>query len=499
MGRLAAWGERTGQARSTRKSAGTAQTPAKGSPESAVPSDTAKAEATSSEQGSARTAQSASFNELFTRALRELRGVDLSDSDLRAMEDSLPDHLRMTFVVHDHDGRELGSGKDLGYLKRTLAGATDRALRTAVRQALSEAQKRSAKTAQTQGEPQAGEVSTEADAFTTAQATAPNAGAKVPAGAASAMESGEQELFADNLEAFPSAPLPQSVESRAQGLLIRAFPALVPQGDRDNPLAGVRVMANASQARSEHRLGIANLVLRAIRLSTKRVSTRWTGREALMLTSTPYPSTEALIADAQLASVRALSDTLAGERGLWAIRDASAFEDLCTRIRDRHEDQVYSIIEVVVRAMESWAQLQDRLAEASGPAYSNLRSDVQEIASSLVFDGFIAATPLERLLNLPRYIQAQSVRLRKALRSPADVSRDEKSRMALSQIDEEVEELRELMDTRPFDGRHEAAFEELLWMREELRVSLFAQELGTARKISPQRMLAAIDRLHEAI
>ena len=218
-----------------------------------------------------------------------------------------------------------------------------------------------------------------------------------------------------------------------------------------------------------------------------------------MLTSTPYPSTEALIADAQLASVRALSDTLAGERGLWAIRDASAFEDLSTRIRDRHEDQVYSIIEVVVRAMESWAQLQDRLAEASGPAYSNLRSDVQAIASSLVFDGFIAATPLERLLNLPRYIQAQSVRLRKALRSPADVSRDEKSRMALSQIDEEVEELRELMDTRPFDGRHEAAFEELLWMREELRVSLFAQELGTARKISPQRMLAAIDRLHEAI
>ena len=499
LGRLAAWGERTGQARSTRKSAGTAQTPAKGSPESAVPSDTAKAEATSSEQGSARTAESASFNELFTRALRELRGVDLSDSDLRAMEDSLPDHLRMTFVVHDHDGRELGSGKDLGYLKRTLAGATDRALRTAVRQALSEAQKRSAKTAQAQGEPQAGDVPNKADTVTGDHSPAPNAGSKAPAGAASAMESGEQELFADNLEAFPSAPLPQSVESRAQGLLIRAFPALVPQGDRDNPLAGVRVMANASQARSEHRLGIANLVLRAIRLSTKRVSTRWTGREALMLTSTPYPSTEALIADAQLASVRALSDTLAGERGLWAIRDASAFEDLCTRIRDRHEDQVYSIIEVVVRAMESWAQLQDRLTEASGPAYSSLRSDVQEIASSLVFDGFIAATPLERLLNLPRYVQAQSVRLRKALRSPADVSRDEKSRMALSQIDEEVEELRELMDTRPFDGRHEAAFEELLWMREELRVSLFAQELGTARKISPQRMLAAIDRLHEAI
>ena len=381
-----------------------------------------------------------------------------------------------------------------------MAGATDSALRTAVRQALTEAQERSAQGKHRSGaeaKPESGKPSKPAASDAKVRTL------EKPATASGAIAASEgtpgSELFADDLEDFPTTSLPTSIESQAQGLTIRAFPALVPQGKPENPLAGVRVMANASQARSEHGLGVANLVLRRVQLSTKRVSTRWSGREALMLTSTPYRSSEALIADAQWASVRTLTVSLSGNQGLWAVRDRSSFDDLSQRVRDLHEDQVYSIIEVVVRAMESWAQLQDTLATADAQAYSSLREDVERIANSLVFDGFISATPIERLRNLPRYIQAQSLRVRKALRSPSDLARDERSAQALAQVDDELNELRELMDTRPFDARHASAFEELLWMREELRVSLFAQELGTARKISPQRMLAAIDRLHEAI
>ena len=484
LGRLAAWGQKTGQGRSDKR--------------------LSKASTPTQNPGGAHTAatqaDSTSFDELFTRAIRELRGVDLSDSDLHAMHDALPDHLLMTFVVYDREGRELGSGKDLGYLKRTLAGATDSALRTAVRQALTEAQERRA-----QGKHRSdAEAKPESGRSSRTESVEPKARTQGKAATASGAIDGSEgtpgsELFADHLEDFPTTPLPTSIESQAQGLTIRAFPALVPQGKPENPLAGVRVMANASQARSEHGLGVANLVLRRVQLSTKRVSTRWGGREALMLTSTPYRSSEALIADAQWASVRTLTVSLSGNQGLWAVRDRSSFDDLSQRVRDLHEDQVYSIIEVVVRAMESWAQLQDTLATADAQAYSSLREDVERIANSLVFDGFIAATPIERLRNLPRYIQAQSLRVRKALRSPSDLARDERSAQTLAQVDDELNELRDLMDTRPFDARHASAFEELLWMREELRVSLFAQELGTARKISPQRMLAAIDRLHEAI
>ena len=508
LGRLAAWGQKTGQGRSDKRlsKASTSTKDERGqgrdlSAASSVQSSDRSPKSSTQNSDGTRTAtaqtHSASFDELFTRAIRELRGVDLSDSDIHTMRDALPDHLLMTFVVHDRQGRELGSGKDLGYLKRTLAGATDSALRTAVRQALTEAQERSAHRSDAKPKPEPGRYSRTASGD-------PKARAQGKVATASGTIDGSEgtpgsELFADNLEDFPITPLPPSIESQAQGLTIRAFPALVPQGKPKNPLAGVRVMANASQARSEHGLGVANLVLRRVQLSTKRVSTRWSGREALMLTSTPYRSSEALIADAQWASVRTLTVSLSGNQGLWTVRNRSSFDDLSQRVRDLHEDQVYSIIEVVVRAMESWAQLQDTLATADAQAYCALREDVERVAHSLVFDGFIAATPIERLRNLPRYIQAQSLRVRKALRSPSDLARDEGSVQALAQVDDELNELRELMDTRPFDARHASAFEELLWMREELRVSLFAQELGTARKISPQRMLAAIDRLHEAI
>ena len=508
LGRLAAWGQKTGQGRSDKRlskaSTSTQDERGKGrdlsAASSAQTSDRAPKSSTQN-PGGTRTAtaqtDSVSFDELLARAIRELRGVDLSDSDIRTMRDALPDHLLMTFVVHDRQGRELGSGKDLGYLKRTLAGATDSALRTAVRQALTEAQERSAHRSDAEAKPESGKRSRTASGEPKARAQGKEATAS---GAIDGSEgTAGSEFFADDLEDFPTIPLPPSIESQAQGLTIRAFPALVPQGKPENPLAGVRVMANASQARSEHGLGVANLVLRRVQLSTKRVSTRWSGREALMLTSTPYRSSEALIADAQWASVRTLTVSLSGNQGLWTVRNRSSFDELSQRVRDLHEDQVYSIIEVVVRAMESWAQLQDTLATADAQAYCALREDVERVAHSLVFDGFIAATPIERLRNLPRYIQAQSLRVRKALRSPSDLARDERSAQALAQVDDELNELRELMDTRPFDARHASAFEELLWMREELRVSLFAQELGTARKISPQRMLAAIDRLHEAI
>ena len=508
LGRLAAWGQKTGQGRSDKRlskaSTSTQDEGGKGrdlSAASSAQSSDRSPKSSTQNPGGTRTATAqtdpASFDELFTRAIRELRGVDLSDSDIHTMRDALPDHLLMTFVVHDRQGRELGSGKDLGYLKRTLAGATDSALRTAVRQALTEAQERSAHRSDAEAKPESGKHSRTASGEPKARAQGKEAAAS---GAIDGSEGAPgSELFADDLEDFPTTPLPPSIESQAQGLTIRAFPALVPQGKPENPLAGVRVMANASQARSEHGLGVANLVLRRVQLLTKRVSTRWSGREALMLTSTPYRSTEALIADAQWASVRTLTVSLSGNQGLWTIRNRSSFDDLSQRVKDLHEDQVYSIIEVVVRAMESWAQLQDTLATADAQAYCALREDVERIAHSLVFDGFIAATPIERLRNLPRYIQAQSLRVRKALRSPSDLARDEGSVQALAQVDDELNELRELMDTRPFDARHASAFEELLWMREELRVSLFAQELGTARKISPQRMLATIDRLHEAI
>ena len=112
-------------------------------------------------------------------------------------------------------------------------------------------------------------------------------------------------------------------------------------------------MASAAEADREHRAGLARLLLSRIALATNRVTTRWTGREALMLAASPYADTAALVADAQLASALSLVDELSTPAD---VRDPEAFETLVAAARDAHEDRVYQILSHVVRALEASAE-----------------------------------------------------------------------------------------------------------------------------------------------
>ena len=79
------------------------------------------------------------FEEAFATAIRVLRGVELSESDLSHARSKLPPHLLMTFVVLDSHGVEIGAGTDLVHLQRELASRAEEAIRSAVRGAVAEA------------------------------------------------------------------------------------------------------------------------------------------------------------------------------------------------------------------------------------------------------------------------------------------------------------------------------------------------------------------------
>ncbi|WP_291452339.1 DUF3418 domain-containing protein, partial [Actinomyces sp. ICM47] len=301
-------------------------------------------------------------------AVRVLRGVDLSEADLAHARAHLPDHLRMTFVVTDASDKELGAGKDLAYLQRSLAHDANKAVRTAVRAALEEASekqarrnkcgrggKRSATTGTngtTSGTPSPTDTSTgsrggENPSTPTSGMTATGNGPRDAAQASSP----DPTFHADAITEMPT--LPRSITQTSSAMTLRAFPALVPQGTAVAPAAGVRVMASAAEADREHRAGLARLLLTRVALATNRVTTRWTGREALMLAASPYADTTALVADAQLASALALVDELSTPAN---VRDPEAFETLVATARDAHEDRVYQILSHVVRALEASAE-----------------------------------------------------------------------------------------------------------------------------------------------
>ncbi len=142
MGRLAAWGATSGKL-STRNSP--AKPPKKAAQKEAPAAESSQQDTPASEAPKPRPLTEGSVLDALAHAVRVLRGVDLSEADLAHARAHLPDHLRMTFVVTDASGKELGAGKDLAYLQRSLASDANKAVRTAVRAALEEAGEKQAR------------------------------------------------------------------------------------------------------------------------------------------------------------------------------------------------------------------------------------------------------------------------------------------------------------------------------------------------------------------
>ena len=423
-------------------------------------------------------------------AVRVLRGVDLSDSDLAHARAHLPDHLRMTFVVTDASGKELGAGKDLAYLQRSLASAANKAVRTAVRAALEEAGEKQARRNK-RGRGASEKAAARGGEDSPTHASASGGAQSAPGGTHTPKDtqasSPDPAFHADGITQMPT--LPRSITQTSGAMTLRAFPALVPQGSAAAPAAGVRVMASAAEADREHRAGLARLLLSRVALATNRVTTRWTGREALMLAASPYADTAALVADAQLASALALVDELSTPAD---VRDPEAFETLVAAARDAHEDRVYHILSHVVRALEASAEADAAVRSHPQASLKETTRDVAAHGKTLLYEGFVSATPASALPHLGRYLRAGAVRIERAASSPGALARDLEDMDRIHQAEAEIAATRQALERRPYDARRYAALTQARWMAEELRVSMFAQTLGTPGKVSMKRLLGVL-------
>ena len=489
MGRLAAWGATSGRL-STRNSP--AKAPKKAAPKEApAPESTQQGAPAASEAPKPRPLTEGPVLDALAHAVRVLRGVDLSEADLAHARAHLPDHLRMTFVVTDASGKELGAGKDLAYLQRSLASDANKAVRTAVRAALEEAgEKQARRNKRGRGASEKAAARGGEDSSTHASnggAQSAPGGTHAPKDAQASAPAPDPAFHADGVMQMPT--LPRSITQTSGTMTLRAFPALVPQGSAAAPAAGVRVMASAAEADREHRAGLARLLLSRVALATNRVTTRWTGREALMLAASPYADTAALVADAQLASALALVDELSTPAD---VRDPEAFETLVAATRDAHEDRVYQILSHVVRALEASAEADAAVRSHPQASLEETTRDVAAHGKTLLYEGFVSATPASALPHLARYLRAGAVRIERAASSPGALARDLEDMDRIHQAEAEIAATREALERRPYDARRDAALTQARWMAEELRVSMFAQTLGTPNKVSMKRLLGVL-------
>ncbi len=130
---------------------------------------------------------------------------------------------------------------------------------------------------------------------------------------------------------------------------------------------------------------------------------------------------QALVADAQLASALSLVDELSTPAD---VRDPEAFETLVAAARDAHEDRVYQILSHVVRALEASAEADAAVRSHPQASLEETTRDVALHGKTLLYEGFVSATPASALPHLARYLRAGAVRIERAASSPGALGRD---------------------------------------------------------------------------
>ncbi|OLO45889.1 ATP-dependent helicase [Actinomyces oris] len=441
------------------------------------------------------------FEEAFSRVVLRLKGVEITEVDWAEAAERLPGHLAMAFAALDARGRVIGRGRDLVSLQQRLSGKTEAAVRSVVRgalaQAMAEAQERQGAQggkSSRRGRKKRGGRAAAAQSPGGAAGTAGGAG-DTGAGAGGGAGLEERQGLTDWPRGVPglsdpdASTIPASVESAGRaGLVVRGYPALVAASART---ADLRILPDAAAQLGAHGTGVTALALARTALPTARVTSRWSAQESLVLAASPYRTTEALVEDVQAAAARIVAGrwaTSASGCALTEVRRREVFEALVGVMRDELEDEVYRVARYAAAALKAAREVERVVGEYTSLTLLNTLQEVREHAAALVPDGFITATPPEHLAHLERYLRALAMRVEKAASSPSAASQDAALAFQVSQAREVVDKARAKAASLPADPQREALLAEARWMVEELRVSLFAQTLGTSRKVSLQRI-----------
>ena len=434
-----------------------------------------------SDSGETVPAGAPSFSEAFGAAVLKLRGFEVDAEAWKECE--LPPHLQMRFRVRSERGAVLDEGYSLEALQMSLAPRAKSAVQSVVKGAVELALEEARRDL----------LSQEARAKVERDESATRAAIR-EALVTDAASNSAQAILTD-WPGVEGGIIPPSIETTGpHGMVVRGYPTLSVEPTRvgGKPAYGARpvrfaVVAEPAEQVRDHRQGVIHLLAQAVALQEARVTSRWSGALALALAGSPYPSTGALVADIQLASARNLADRWCAEHGvpLGELRDRATWEELRAWARDRHEDEVLRIAETAAEVCRHWADVTQAVKAHSSIALLATASDIRAQLDALVPTGFITTTPESRLPQLVRYLKAAKIRLEKAALNPAA---DDALAWQVQDIAQKVASAQAAAATHAYDAGVARTLNEARWMLEELRVSLFAQQLGTQGKISAKRI-----------
>lgn len=393
--------------------------------------------------------------DVLLKDVRERTQLAVQRNDFK--QEQLPPHLQMNFRIVDEHGRQLGMGRHLAALKAELGGQA----RTAF-QALAALKVAGAPSPSAQPSPASG-------SGRTASASPP----LPPAG--EGRGEGGRETPAAKYTAWTFGELPELMELRKAGQTLVGFPALIDRGEH----VEIEVFDEPEVAAARHRAGLRRLVALQIRDALKYLERNIPDLQRMAVAYMPLGTAEELRAQiVDLAIDRAfLADPLPA--------DAAGFQRRIEEGRGRLNLIASEIARAAGSVLLEWGAATRKLKD-SKPA-KETADDVAQQLARLVPKRFVAITPWAQFAHLPRYLKAVVMRLDKWRADPA---RDAQRLAELRPIEQRF--WRTLADRK---GVADARLEEFRWLLEELRVSLFAQELRTPQPVSVKRLEKAWEQL----
>jgi ATP-dependent helicase HrpA len=261
---------------------------------------------------------------------------------------------------------------------------------------------------------------------------------------------------------------------------VKAYPALVDAG----AAVDVRLFESADAAARSMRAGTRRLVLLAVKSPANEVAKRLTTAQKLALSDNPHGSVPALFTDCVGCAVDGLITEAGGPA--W---DGEGFTRIVEHVRPRLHAATYEVVTWAEEILRAAHAVRMRLGALRSPVLDPAVVDIRAQLDRLIAPGFLTAAGGTRLPALARYVKAVGRRLDKLAEN---AGRDAQQMAVVHRVQDAYETA---LAALPAEARSSDAAREIRWQIEELRVSLFAQTMGTPTPVSERRIMTSVERL----
>ncbi|WP_237791819.1 ATP-dependent RNA helicase HrpA [Corynebacterium accolens] len=268
----------------------------------------------------------------------------------------------------------------------------------------------------------------------------------------------------------------ETVTTTVDGHEVTAYPALVATKE------GVELKVHPTKAAADAAMVTTTLTLlmREISVSTAQMVKGLPLQQRVAVDSYPHGGADGLVNDARVAAIRDLMLEAGGP-----VRSPEAFSELKDTVKPQVPGRVRQSIVSIAPGLAEYSNLRAELSQWDGPAID----DMEKQLAFLLPPNAITVHGSAHLRHLPRYIQAMRIRLEDMSLDPdRDADRQ-------AEVDNAKAYLANRLRNLPAGREKTREVKDIHWMIEELRVSLFAQRLGTAHAVSLRRIQKAVDKL----